>query len=79
VELLPESVQQQVSSGAIAAHVAVKYLVPVARSCAEDCRRMAEGSARYRLRNRKGDSCMPPGEAQQGRSVTGFWMSPSCF
>jgi hypothetical protein len=37
VELLPESVQQQVRSGAIPAHVAMKFLVPVARSSPEDC------------------------------------------
>ena len=53
VELLPESVQQQVRSGAIAAHVAMKFLVPVARSRPEDCRRMAEGFARHRLRSRE--------------------------
>ena len=53
VELLPESVQQQVRDGAIAAHVAMKYLVPAARSRPEDCRRMAEGFARYRLSSRE--------------------------
>jgi ParB family transcriptional regulator, chromosome partitioning protein len=54
VELLPESVQQQVRSGAIPAHVAMKFLVPAARSGPEDCRRMAEGFARYRLSSREG-------------------------
>jgi len=53
VELLPESVQQQVRGGAIAAHVAMKFLVPVARSRPDDCRRMAEGFARYRLSSRE--------------------------
>ena len=53
VELLPESVQQQVRDGAIAAHVAMKFLVPAARSRPEDCRRMAEGFARYRLNSRE--------------------------
>jgi ParB/RepB/Spo0J family partition protein len=53
VELLPESVQQQVRDGAIAAQVAMKYLVPAARSRPEDCRRMAEGFARYRLSSRE--------------------------
>jgi len=46
-------VQQQVRSGAITAHVAMKFLVPVARSGAEDCCRMAEGFARHRLRSRE--------------------------
>ena len=53
VELLPAPVQQQVRSGAITAHVAMKFLVPVARLSAEDCCRMAEGFARHRLRSRE--------------------------
>jgi ParB family chromosome partitioning protein len=53
VELLPAAVQQQVRIGAITAHVAMKFLVPVARLGAEDCCRMAEGFARHRLRSRE--------------------------
>ena len=41
VELLPEAIQQQVREGKIAAQVAMKFLVPVARHSLEDCRRMA--------------------------------------
>jgi ParB family transcriptional regulator, chromosome partitioning protein len=41
VELLPESIQQQVREGAIAVQLAMKYLVPVARVDIEDCERMA--------------------------------------
>jgi hypothetical protein len=41
VELLPESIQQQVREGKILAHVAMKYLVPAARINVEDCERMA--------------------------------------
>ncbi len=41
VELLPEAIQQQVREGQLAAQVAMKYLVPVARVNAEDCARMA--------------------------------------
>jgi len=41
VELLPEGIQQQVREGKISAHVAMKYLVPVARVSLEDCQRMA--------------------------------------
>jgi ParB family chromosome partitioning protein len=41
VELLPESIQQQVLQGKIAAQVAMKFLVPVARQSVEDCQRMA--------------------------------------
>jgi ParB family chromosome partitioning protein len=53
VELLPASVQQQVRDGAIAAPVAMKFLVPAARSRPEECRRMAEGFARHRLSSRE--------------------------
>ena len=41
VELLPEAIQQQVREGKIAAQVAMKFLVPVARQNIEDCQRMA--------------------------------------
>jgi ParB/RepB/Spo0J family partition protein len=41
VELLPEAIQQQVREGKISAHVAMKFLVPVARISLEDCQRMA--------------------------------------
>jgi ParB family transcriptional regulator, chromosome partitioning protein len=46
VELLPESVQQQVRTGEISAPIAVKYLLPVARSSLQDCRQMAAAVAR---------------------------------
>jgi ParB family transcriptional regulator, chromosome partitioning protein len=41
VELLPETIQQQVREGKITAHLAMKYLVPVARISLNDCERMA--------------------------------------
>jgi ParB family chromosome partitioning protein len=41
VDLLPESIQQQVREGKISAHVAMKFLVPVARVSLEGCERMA--------------------------------------
>ena len=41
VELLPDGIQQQVREGQIAAQVAMKFLVPVARQSLEDCQRMA--------------------------------------
>ena len=41
VELLPESIQQQVREGKIAAQVAMKFLVPAARQSLEDCQQMA--------------------------------------
>jgi hypothetical protein len=41
VELLPESTQQLIREGKIAAQMAMKYLVPIARVSAEDCERMA--------------------------------------
>jgi ParB/RepB/Spo0J family partition protein len=53
VELLPETVQRQVRAGAIAAHVAMKYLAPMARANAEDCRRMAAVLAAHRFTSRQ--------------------------
>lgn len=41
VELLPQTIQQQVREGKIGAQVAMKFLVPVARQSLEDCQRMA--------------------------------------
>ena len=41
VELLPESIQQQVWEGKLGAQVAMKYLVPMARINLEECARMA--------------------------------------
>ena len=41
VETLPESVQQVVREGKIAASLAMRYLVPVARISVEHCQRMA--------------------------------------
>jgi ParB family chromosome partitioning protein len=41
VELLPESIQQQVREGNLGAQVAMKYLVPMARINREECARMA--------------------------------------
>ena len=45
VEALPEAVQQQVREGKIAAQLAMKYLVPVARISVDDCARMAAAFA----------------------------------
>lgn len=45
VETLPEAVQQMVREGKIAASVAIRHLVPVARGNVEHCRRMAEAFA----------------------------------
>jgi ParB/RepB/Spo0J family partition protein len=41
VELLPETIQQQVREGKIMAQAAMKFLLPVARQSLEDCQRMA--------------------------------------
>jgi ParB family transcriptional regulator, chromosome partitioning protein len=53
VELLPESIQQQVREGKIAAQVAMKFLVPVARQSLEDCQRMAAIFAEHRSDTRE--------------------------
>jgi ParB/RepB/Spo0J family partition protein len=53
VELLPEAIQQQVREGKIAAQVAMKFLVPVARQSPEDCQRMAAIFAAHHCDSRK--------------------------
>ena len=42
VEQLPEAIQEQVREGKITAHVAMRFLIPVARITVKDCARMAE-------------------------------------
>lgn len=53
VEVLPQSVQQQVRSGEISAQVATKYLLPVARSSLQECRQMAAAFARCQCTTRQ--------------------------
>jgi ParB family chromosome partitioning protein len=53
VDLLPEAIQQQVREGKTSAHVAMKFLVPVARVRLEDCERMAAVFARHRCDTRQ--------------------------
>jgi len=53
VELLPETIQQQVREGKLAAQVAMKYLVPVARVNADDCMRMAAALVTHRCDTRQ--------------------------
>ena len=53
VELLPEAIQQQVREGKLAAQVAMKYLVPVARVNAGDCTRMAAAFVAHRCNTRQ--------------------------
>jgi ParB family chromosome partitioning protein len=53
VELLPEAIQQQVREGKISAHVAMKFLVPVARINLEDCERMAAAFAQHHCNTRQ--------------------------
>jgi hypothetical protein len=45
VETLPESVQQLVREGKVAASLAMRYLAPVARISLEHCQRMAAAFA----------------------------------
>jgi ParB family chromosome partitioning protein len=53
VELLPESVQQQVRAGELSAHIAMKYLVPVARASLEECQQMAAAFVRHQFHTRQ--------------------------
>jgi ParB family chromosome partitioning protein len=53
VEVLPQTVQQQVRRGEISALVATKYLLPIARSSLEECRKMATAFVRCKCTSRQ--------------------------
>jgi ParB/RepB/Spo0J family partition protein len=53
VRTLPAPIQQHVRDGAIVAHAAMKYLVPLARAKAEDGVRLAAAIAPHRLTTRQ--------------------------
>src|SRR5216110_3703572 len=53
VEQLPETVQQRVRAGEIPAHIAMKYLAPVARVNLNDCQRMADAFSKHRFSSRQ--------------------------
>jgi ParB/RepB/Spo0J family partition protein len=53
LEALPETVQHRVRAGEISAHVAMKYLAPVARANLNDCQRMADAFSKYRFSSRQ--------------------------
>jgi ParB/RepB/Spo0J family partition protein len=53
VELLPEAIQQQVREGKVSAHVAMKFLVPMARIDLEDCQKMAAILAEHPCNSRQ--------------------------
>jgi ParB family chromosome partitioning protein len=50
---LPESVQQHVRAGAIGAHAAMKYLLPLARAKRADCEQLADAAAKLKLSTRQ--------------------------
>jgi len=53
VDLLPQALQQQVREGKLSAHVAMKFLVPVARVSLDDCERMAAAFAQHPCNTRQ--------------------------
>lgn len=53
VEVLPETIQQQVRQGQLQAQVALKYLVPVARQSLDDCQRIAAIFTRHQCDTRE--------------------------
>jgi ParB family chromosome partitioning protein len=53
VELLPETIQEQVRDGKISAHVAMRFLAPVARISLTDCERMAAAFAQHHCDTRE--------------------------
>jgi ParB/RepB/Spo0J family partition protein len=50
---LPSAVQEHVRAGAVGAHAAMKYLVPLARANEDDCVRLADVIAPLRLTSRQ--------------------------
>ena len=50
---LPEAVQQHVQAGHLAAHGAMKYLVPLARANATDCLQLAAAIVPHHLSTRQ--------------------------
>jgi ParB family transcriptional regulator, chromosome partitioning protein len=53
VDLLPEALQQQVREGQLSAHMAMKFLVPVARVSLDDCERMAAAFVQHHCNTRQ--------------------------
>jgi len=53
VRTLPDAIQQHVQDGRLVPHAAMKYLVPMARANAADCRRLVEAIAPLRLSTRQ--------------------------
>lgn len=53
VSEVPAELQEQVRSGAVSAHAAMKYLAPMARAMPEDCARLAAAIGRLRLSSRQ--------------------------
>jgi hypothetical protein len=71
VKLLPETVQQQVRKGAVASHIAMTYLVPVARANLNHCHRMADAFSKHRF-----SSCQA-GELYAARAECIFLHTPT--
>ena len=53
IEVLPKSIQEQVRAGALAAHAAMKYLLPLARANAQAAARLAVTIAPLKLTSRQ--------------------------
>ena len=72
-DTLPESVQQLVREGKIAASLAMRYLVPVARISLEHCRRMAQAFAE------QGWTTRQAGESTKLGVAATAWCANACF
>ena len=79
VELLPDAVQQKVRSGEITPHVAMKFLVPVARANIEDCERMAEAFARHKFSSREAGELYAGWRDASARMRTRILEEPALF
>jgi len=79
VELLPDSVQDRVRRGEIAPHVAMKFLVPLARANEDDCERMAGAFACHKFSSREAGELYAAWRATSPGMRTRIFADPALF
>ena len=77
VELLPDAVQQQVRTGKIDAHMAMKFLVPMARVSAGNCERMAAVWVKHHCNSRQAAQLTRLGARVRALCANAFFRSPN--
>jgi ParB/RepB/Spo0J family partition protein len=79
VELLPETLQQQVREGKIMAQAAMRFLLPVARQSLEDCQRMATIFAEYHCDMREAGQLYAAWRRGSAAIRQRIWDDPALF